>query len=155
MKIAVMTQHHDDQAQPKRPAHPTKTQQDDAPIPSKGERRENRRQTPDFWGYAKTTLIIVSWLLFLVSLVMAYYAAPDKDYGVLRYYDIEIRQFWLTPLTGYLYILLWLSAFGSYIALMVDKYRSRRQHDNTHYNVVFLLGVNLIWLVYILIKTQE
>lgn len=118
------------------------------------DRKAERRQATDFWSYAKTTLIIVSWLLFLVSLVMAYYAAPDKDYGVLRYYDIEVRQFWLTPLTGYLYILLWLSALGSYLALMVDKYRSRRQNDNPQYNLIFLLGVNLIWLVYILIKTQ-
>ena len=48
----------------------------------------------------KKILVIISWLLFLVALIMSYYAAPDKDYGVLRYYDIEIRQFWLTPLTG-------------------------------------------------------
>ncbi len=85
---------------------------------------------------------------------MSYYAAPDKDYGVLRYYDIEIRQFWLTPLTGYLYILLWLSALGSYLALMTDKYRSRRRSDAPLGNLIFLLAVNLTWLVYILVKVQ-
>jgi len=120
----------------------------------KVERREERRQSNDFWGYAKTIITILSWLLFLVALVMSYYAAPDKDYGVLRYYDVEIRQFWLTPLTGYLYIMLWLSALGSYVALMVDKYRSRRRSDNPHFNLWFLLSINLIWLVYILVKVQ-
>jgi ABC-type multidrug transport system permease subunit len=85
---------------------------------------------------------------------MSYYAAPDKDYGVLRYYDIEIRQFWLTPLTGYLYIMLWLSGLGSYLAMMVDKYRSRRRSDNAQYNLWFLLIINMAWLVYILIKPQ-
>lgn len=111
-----------------------------------------RRKNDDFWVYAKYFLITTSWLCFLFALIMSYYAAPDKDYGVLRYYDVEIRKFWLTPLTGYLYILLWVSALGSYLALMVDKYRSRRRNDNPLFTVIILLIINLIWLVYILVK---
>lgn len=117
-------------------------------------RKVDRRKSTDFWYYTKTTLALSSWLLFLIALVMSYYAAPDKDYGVLRYYDIDIRQFWLTPLTGYLYILLWLSAMGSYLALMTEKYRSRRLSDNPNYSLLFLLVVNLTWLVYLLIQAQ-
>jgi hypothetical protein len=123
-------------------------------VEVKVDRRKERRQSDDFWGNAKTVITFISWLLFLVALVLSYYAVPEQDYGVLRYYDIEIRQFWLTPLTGYLYIMLWLSALGSYLALMVDKYRSRRRNDNTHFNLWFLLCINLIWLVYILVKAQ-
>jgi len=118
------------------------------------EQIKDRRQSSDFWSNAKFVITITSWLLFLAALVMSYYAAPDKDYGVLRYYDIEIRQFWLTPLTGYLYIMLWLSALGSYISLMIDKYRSRRRSDNPHFNLWFLLIINIVWLVYILVKAQ-
>ncbi len=120
----------------------------------KVEQRKESRQSNDFWGNAKTITTLISWLLFLVALIMSYYAVPEKDYGVLRYYDIEIRKFWLTPLTGYLYILLWLSALGGYLALMIDKYRSRRCSDNPHFNLWFLLTINLVWLVYILIKAQ-
>lgn len=116
--------------------------------------RQDRRKTTDVWSYTKSVLFISSWLLFIIALVISYYAAPDKDYGVLRYYDIEIRQFWLTPLTGYLYIMLWLSGLGSYLTMMVDKYRSRRRSDNPHYNLWFLLIINMAWLVYILIKAQ-
>jgi uncharacterized membrane protein len=115
---------------------------------------KDRRHSSDVWRNANQVITIVSWLLFLVALIMSYYAVPDKDYGVLRYYDIEIRQFWLTPLTGYLYIMLWLSAMGSYVALMVDKYRNRRRSDNPHFNLWFLLSINLTWLVYILLKAQ-
>ncbi|WP_211355788.1 hypothetical protein [Colwellia echini] len=111
-----------------------------------------RRKTADIWVHAKIGLMIISWVLFLIALVMAYYAAPDTEYGVLRYYDIEVRQFWLTPLTGYLYIMLWLSALGSYCALLVDKYRSRRESDNPHFNLLFLITVNMIWLVFILVN---
>ncbi len=134
MKASVMTQNSDEQV--------------------KVEQKVNRRATTDFWSYTRITLALLSWLLFLIALVMSYYAAPDKDYGVLRYYDIEIRQFWLTPLTGYLYILLWLSALGSYLALMTDKYRSRRRSDAPLGNLMFLLTVNLTWLVYILVEAQ-
>ena len=81
---------------------------------------------------------------------MSFYAAPESNYGVLRYYGIEVREFWLTPLTGYLFILLWLSALGSYAALLIDKYRSRRRVDNPHYNLMLLLIINLIWLIVIL-----
>lgn len=114
------------------------------------DRRKERRKETDLWSYTSNTIAVLSWLAFLVALVMSYYAAPESDYGVLRYYGVEVRQFWLTPLTGYLYILLWLSALGSYVALLIDKYRSRRQSDNPHFHLMFLLIINIIWLVVIL-----
>ena len=121
---------------------------------SNSEPRIERRKMPDLWRYTQIALALISWLLFLIALILSYYAAPDHDYGVLRYYGVEIRQFWLTPLTGYLYILLWLSALGSYLALLTDKYRRRRRSDNTNYSLISLLTVNLTWLVYILVKTH-
>lgn len=120
---------------------------------NKLKKRTQRRQNTDVWSNVQSSLAVTSWLIFLIALVMSYYAAPDKDYGLLRYYNVEIRQFWLTPLTGYLYILLWLSALGSYLALITDKYRSRRRNDNPHYHLILLLAINLFWLVYILVKT--
>jgi|GEM_PF-342307 len=114
------------------------------------ERRVDRRKETDLWSYATNIIAGLSWLGFLFSLIMSYYAAPDSDYGILRYYDIEVRQFWLTPLTGYLYVLLWLSALGSYVALLIDKYRSRRRSDNPHYNLLLLLTINIVWLIVIL-----
>jgi hypothetical protein len=108
-----------------------------------------RRKAYDLWSYVSLVLASLSWLIFLSALVMSYYAAPENHYGVLRYHGIDVRQMWLTPLAGYLYILIWLSALGSYIALMFDKFRSRRKHDNPHYSLVLLLVINLTWLIYI------
>ncbi len=113
---------------------------------------KERRKSSDFWIYAKNIITLSSWIVFLIALIMSYYIAPETNYGVVRYYDIEIRKFWLTPLTGYLYILLWFSAVGSYIALLVDKYRSRRHTDYTNFNLYILLMINLAWLAYILFK---
>ncbi len=112
--------------------------------------KEERRKSVDFWIYLARTLTIVSWLAFLVALNISYFVAPETDFGVLRYHQIEVRKFWLTPLTGYLYIIIWSSAAGSYTAILIDKYRSRRGYDNPYYNLYFLLIVNLIWLSVIL-----
>jgi hypothetical protein len=60
-----------------------------------------RRESPDFWFYLSQVLTLLSWTLFVFALVISFYAAPEKSYGVIRYHNIEIRQFWLTPLTGY------------------------------------------------------
>ncbi|MFT7007683.1 MAG: hypothetical protein ACJAXJ_002212 [Colwellia sp.] len=109
-----------------------------------------RRISHDFWFYLSQALTLLSWVLFIFALVMSFYAAPEKSYGVVRYHDIEIRQFWLTPLTGYLYLVIWFSAAGSYASMLVEKYRSRRHNDNTNYNLYFLLIMNLIWLSVIL-----
>lgn len=111
---------------------------------------KERRKSIDFWFYLARTLTICSWLAFFVAINISYFVAPETDYGVLRYHEIEVRKFWLTPLTGYLYLVIWFSAAGIYTAMLIDKYRSRRRNDNTHYNAYFLLGFNLIWLSVIL-----
>jgi len=114
---------------------------------------KERRKSVDFWFYLAQVLALLSWVLFIFALVMSFYAAPEKSYGVLRYHDIEIRQFWLTPLTGYLYLVIWCSAAGSYASMLVEKYRSRRHLDYTHYHLYFVLIINIIWLAVILKHT--
>ncbi len=111
---------------------------------------QEKRKAQDSWFYAKGLFALSAWLLFLFALVMSYYAAPESNYGIVKYYNIDVRQFWLTPLTGYLYILLWLSAFACYVSLLIGRYRNRRRADNPEYHLIFLLTVNLIWLFYIL-----
>ena len=111
---------------------------------------KERRESEDFWFLFARTMSIISWLLFIFALVMSFYAAPEKSFGVARYHDIEIRRFWLTPLTGYLYLVIWFSAAGSYASLLIDKYRSRRQEDIPSHHLHVLLAINLIWLAVIL-----
>lgn len=117
--------------------------------------REERRNTADFWTYLLRFLAIVGWGLFIFALIVSYYAAPDSDYGILRYHDIEIRKFWLTPLTGYLYVVLWLSALSSYFCLILDKYRSRRKSDSKHFNILLLLIITIAWVSFILVQIAE
>jgi hypothetical protein len=68
---------------------------------------KNRRIFKDIWVVLIRILALSRWALFIFAIVMSYFAAPDQNYGYLRFRGIEIRQFWLTPLTGYLYIVLY------------------------------------------------
>lgn len=117
--------------------------------------KKERRNAADIWTYIVRTLAIIGWGLFAFALIMSYFAAPDVDYGYLRFRDIEIRKFWLTPLTGYLYIVLWLSALSSYFCLILDKYRSRRKSDGTHFNILLLLVITIAWVSFILVQISE
>ncbi len=117
--------------------------------------RNERRNAADVWTYILRVLAVVGWILFIFALYVSYYAAPESDYGLLRYHDIEIRKFWLAPLTGYLYIILWLSALSSYFCLILDKYRSRRKSDNMHFNHLLLLVVTIAWVSFILVQISE
>lgn len=110
-----------------------------------------RRKAPDKWFYVTKALAITAWLLFLFALVVSYYAAPETNYGVLRYKGIEIRQFWLTPLTGYLYIVLWVSALISYLYLLTERFRTKRAGDQKLFSPILLLVITLTWLVYLLL----
>jgi hypothetical protein len=116
---------------------------------------KNRRSSTDIGVVLTRILALSGWVLFIFAIGMSYYAAPEQDYGLLRYKGIEIRQFWLTPLTGYLYIVLWVSALCSYFCLVLDHYRSRRRRDSKHFNLVLLLTVTIAWVMYILVKLNE
>jgi len=116
---------------------------------------KNRRNSIDIGVVLIRILALSGWALFIFAIGMSYYAAPDQDYGLLRFKGIEIRQFWLTPLTGYLYIVLWVSALCSYFCLVLDHYRSRRKRDSKHFNLILLLTVTVAWVMYILVKLNE
>ena len=116
---------------------------------------KNRRNSKDFVVILIRVLALSGWALFIFAIVMSYFAAPEQDYGFLRYKHIEIRKFWLAPLTGYLYIVLWVSALCSYLCLVLDRYRNRRKQDSHHFNLVLLFAVTIAWVLYILVKINE
>ena len=113
---------------------------------------EDRRKNHDKWHYITRYLAVGSWVLFIIALVISYYAAPEKNYGLLRYHGIEIRKFWLTPLTGHLYLMLWFSALCSYAYIVLEHFRRRRATDNKHFNILLLLIVTVAWTIYIIFQ---
>ena len=116
---------------------------------------QERRHSKDIWVYLMRILAVTGWLLFILAFAFAYYAAPEAEYGMYRYHGIEVRKFWLTPLTGYLYVVLWVSALSSYLCMIIDRYRSRRRSDSKHFNLVLLMLISIAWISYILIEVKS
>ena len=110
---------------------------------------KERRKGHDGWIYFSRTLAVGGWLLFIVAFILAYYAAPEKYYAIYRYHHIEIRDYWLSSLTPYLYMVLWGSALASLMSIVITKYRNRRATDNSYYNSLLLILVVLAWLLYV------
>jgi len=108
-----------------------------------------KRENLDYLVLIMKALALTGWLLFVIGLVVSFYAAPDDDFALLRYHEIEIRTYWLTPLTGYLYVILWLSALFSYLSITINHFRSRRKDDNQHYNYLLLFTIVVCWIIYI------
>jgi magnesium-transporting ATPase (P-type) len=110
---------------------------------------KERRKGPDFWVISARVIAILSWCVFIIALVLSHFAAPEQTYGIVRYHNIPVRDFWNKPLTDYLYLLLWFSAIMSFICLVINQFRSRRATDSTYFNAILLLFVCLAWLTYI------
>lgn len=115
-------------------------------------KEKERRINADKWRLMIKIFALLSWALFIVAMILSFYAAPDGDYGFLRYHQITVRTSWLTPLTGYLYVALWCSALLSYLSILINKFRSRRASDNKQYNVLLLLIITIAWVAYIIVQ---
>lgn len=111
---------------------------------------KERRKEVGKLVYVARFLAVLAWLIFCIALVVSFYAAPDENFGLLRHHKILARDFWLTPLTGGLFILLWLCALFSYIAITINHYRDRRANDHKLFNAILLFIVCCAWLIYII-----
>ncbi|MFD2166764.1 hypothetical protein ACFSJY_10905 [Thalassotalea euphylliae] len=109
----------------------------------------DRRKNKDIWVVIFQRLSLIGWSMFTVALVVSFYAAPEKEYGITRYFGIEVRDYWESPLTDYLYGLLWVTALFSLAALIISHFRTRRATDNKYYNLTLLFIVCLAWVIYI------
>jgi len=109
----------------------------------------NKRRSNDFWVNLSRVLAIGGWLVFIIALVISSFAAPENQYGFLTAQGIQVRNFWLMPLTQYLYTALWFNAFTSFICLTIGKYRNRRASDNKAFNQFLLFIILVAWAVYI------
>lgn len=101
--------------------------------------QNERRSGPDLLCRAFAWLAIFAWLLFVLALVVAHYARPEMDTGLVRYWGIDIRTDWRPKLTLYLQYMLWATAALSGVSLLLNYLRSRRRNDHLHLNIILLL----------------
>ncbi len=73
-------------------------------------------------------LAIVDWLLFLVVLVLVHYARPEVPYGILRYFDIEVRDTWLAEPKNITLLLLACCSVMSICGIIMAKWIKKTMH---------------------------
>ena len=117
--------------------------------PEKPEKIE-RRQGPDLICRAFSGLAIAGWLLFLIAMVLAHYAKPEMDTGLVRYWGITIRDEWHPLLTAFLQYCLLAAALISGLSIVLNRLRLRRRSDHLHLNIVLLLVSCVSLLLYVL-----
>lgn len=99
----------------------------------------DQRRSSDKWTYLLKGLAIVGWGCFFLACITNYQT---------QYVQTETN---LTLLfSNNLYVLIWISAFSSYLSLVLAKYRSRRASDSKNFNMMMLLVVAFAWSSYLL-----
>lgn len=85
-------------------------------------------------------------MLFLVSMLAYHYARPELEFGLLRFWNIDIRNHWdPEALPIYLYAL-WGCCGMTLIHIALNFRRNRRMEDHHFFHSVMLLVITLISL---------
>lgn len=96
-------------------------------------------------------LNILSWLVFVAALIMFHYARPEIEYGIVKYFSLEVRHVWLAQAKNILLLLLYLCAGLSFFCMLLSRLRNRRQSDNQRYNLIMLLLVSIGFILVLVV----
>jgi hypothetical protein len=91
-------------------------------------------------------LAIISWLIFIVALVVFHYGRPEQSYGVLQYFGIIVRADWIPDLRHWYQSLLRICCGLSLVSLLVNHSRVKTK-NRVRFNTVLLLLVTLTLLL--------
>lgn len=102
-----------------------------------------RRKGPDWRIRLLQAVAILAWLSFIAGLMLFHLARPEMNSGIVRYYEIEIRQFWDPAYTGPLLYFVWISCVLSLVSLVANRKLSRRIYDARRYNLILLTVITV------------
>lgn len=115
-----------------------------------GAYKNDRRRGPDWVRRLFGWLAILAWLCFILALLLVHFARPEMDTGLVRYWELEIRDDWHPLLTNWLQWILYATAVLSAISLLLNRLRLRRKSDRLHFNLVLLLLASIALGLYLL-----
>lgn len=105
--------------------------------------RKNRRKGPDWVVQCFHWLAVIGWVILIVSLGLGHLAKPEMNTGLVRYWGIELRDYWEPTLTSQMIYLLWWCCLISLLSIVLNQFRMRRAADRRQYNSVVLLLISL------------
>lgn len=113
----------------------------------------NRRKLPRENEMLFKTLValnVIGWCVFLAALIVFHYARPEFVSGVQAFWGVTGRQQWLSSLSMYLVILLFVCVLISVLVLILKRQRNRREHDYYGINgyVLMFTAVSSLVILY-------
>lgn len=111
--------------------------------PLSSQPRKNRRKGPDWVVLSFHWLSVVGWVILIVALGLSHMAKPEMNSGLVKYWGIQIRDYWEPTLTGQLIYLLWWCCLVSLCSIILNQFRLRRATDRQQYNSVALFLIAL------------
>ena len=96
-------------------------------------------------------LTLLCWLVFLAALVAFHYARPEIEYGIIRYFDLNVRSTWLATPKDVLILLLYVCSGLSIFIIFLNRFRARRQSDNLLINLISLLIISISFLLVVIL----
>ena len=105
--------------------------------------RIERRQGPDLLQRSFFWLALACWGLFLVAMSAFHYARPEVEYGLLRYWDVDIRTSWDPQTLPVFLYALWSCCGVTLVSVVLNFPRNRRLEDYHIFYFVLLLLIAL------------
>lgn len=109
---------------------------------------KNRRKGPDWLVNMLQWLSLAGWAFFVIAMGLSHLAKPEMNSGLVRYWGINIREYWDPALVPQLIYLLWWCCGISLLSILINQFRLRRKTDRFRYNFIVLLLTSLAALSY-------
>lgn len=105
-----------------------------------------RRKGPSLFDRLLNFVNLGAWAVFVVALVLFHYARPEKDSIWHVRFNIEVRDYYLQDLTGWLQLSLYFCLLLTVVTLVMNRFRLKRKSDNKRYNGFILLAITTAFI---------
>jgi hypothetical protein len=110
----------------------------------KGYESKDRRKGSDWLIKTMNALTILACTVLFTGFIISHYGRPETSNIIIRFHDIEIRDYWIPHLKQWFVLSLGYSSFISILALFINNFRMKRKSDNFRYSLFFFPIVSII-----------
>jgi hypothetical protein len=98
----------------------------------------DRRNGKNYLVKAINVFTVLSWVVFFLAIVISHYGRPETSNIIIRFHDIQIRDYWIPHLKVWLLILLGCCTTVSVVSLIANQLRKKRRSDSLRFSLYFL-----------------
>lgn len=100
---------------------------------------DRRQRDTDLLMLVLNTCTLLGWSMMIALQVIVWLAAPELDTGIVRYHQLELREYWRQEWVQFLPWGISACAVVTLITLILRPLRARRKNDPKYLNLLFLL----------------